>query len=62
MPGVSDNRTERRSYEQRSAEKSIKYSLPCWSFGGTLVYARNEKEAVKRAKKRGVYCENFKKL
>ena len=61
MLGVDTGR-DTPSREVKQYENAKKYSLPCWSFGGTLVYARNEKEAVKRAKKRGVYCDNFRKL
>lgn len=59
---IYDTGRDTPSREVKQRENAKKYSLPCWSFGGTLVYARNEKEAVKRAKKRGVYCENFKKF
>lgn len=53
---------EKRPAEQKRQENAKQWSLPCWNFGGSLVYARNEKEAIKRAKKRGIYCDNFHKV
>lgn len=38
---------------------SGRYNLPLWDFEGQPVYARNEKEAIKRAKKRGYWREGM---
>lgn len=40
------------TYRPKS-ETGGRYNLPKWDFEGTIIFARNEKEAVKRAKKRG---------
>lgn len=40
------------TYRPKS-ETGGRYNLPKWDFEGNIIFARNEKEAVKRAKKRG---------
>lgn len=34
-------------------------SLPRWKVGETIIYAKNEKDAIKYAKKRGVWKEGM---
>lgn len=47
------------SREVKQLEKAKKYSLPSWSFEGHIIYARNEREAIKRAGKRGIWREGM---
>lgn len=46
------------SREVKQQEKAKKYSSPSWSFGH-IIYARNEREAIKRAGKRGIWRERM---
>ena len=41
------------------AETSGRYNLPKWNVGDSVIFARDEKEAVKRAKKRGLWKEGM---
>lgn len=49
-PRKTHNRTPKLQGEALAQEKG----LQSFDFNGTTIYAKNEKEAVKRAKKRGL--------
>lgn len=37
-------------------------SLPAWDVGGHIIYAKNEKDALKYAKKRGLFKEGMRAI
>lgn len=56
---IYDTGRDAPSRQAKQREKVKKYSLPSWSFEGHIIYARNEKEAIKRAGKRGIWREGM---
>ena len=53
-------------YDTRRRENSKPYpapkSLPRWDVGGHIIYAKNEKDALKYAKKRGLFKEGMRAI
>lgn len=54
-PIRTNNRTPKPTGEERAKEKGLNR----YEVGGSVVYARNEVEAIKRAKKRGLWQEGL---
>lgn len=54
-----DSGRDTPSREVKKLEKAKKWSLLSWSFEGHIIYARNEREAIKRAGKRGIWKEGM---
>lgn len=44
---------------RRPAEPKPEKGLPRWNVGGHVIYAKNEKDALKYARKRGLYRDGM---